>query len=347
MDTLAQDLGGAFRYFRRNRGFVAVAVLILALGIGATTAVFSVAETLLLRPLSYPESDRLVTLRSVSVISDYPFTRVAPGVLADWQISATSFEAMAGYRWATVDVIDGAQSDRLSGLLATPEFFEVFGVPLLGRAFRAEDRGAGRPFESTDTGEAVVFGRGAWRQLFDADESLVGGGVDLQVLNFSRAGPTRYTVVGVATAPVRFPPLEADFQLGDSNVIDTVDFWMPQFVSTTQLAAPGSSDAWFEVVARLRPGLTLAEAQAEMDGIGRRQAERFPETGRGREIAVVPLRQHVAGASRTPIVLLSIGTAMLLLMPVRMWRRCSSRAVSHVAAACLSPPKSRSHSSCS
>jgi MacB-like periplasmic core domain len=133
LETTVQDIGGGFRYFGRNRGFFAVAIVILALGIGATTAVFSVAETLLLRPLSYPDSDRLVTLRSVDTISDYPSTRVAPGLLADWQIKATSFEAIAGYRWATVDLIDGAQSDRLSGLLATPEFFDVFGVPLLGR----------------------------------------------------------------------------------------------------------------------------------------------------------------------------------------------------------------------
>ncbi len=139
LESTVQDIGSAFRYFRRNRGFVAVAVVILALGIGATTAVFSVSETLLLRPLSYPASDRLVALRSVGTMSDYPSTRAAPGVLADWQLNATSFEAIAGYRWATVDVIDGAQSDRLNGLLVTPEFFDVFGVPVLGRPFLAED----------------------------------------------------------------------------------------------------------------------------------------------------------------------------------------------------------------
>ena len=314
LGELRIDIRFAARMLARDPGFTCVAVVILALGIGATTAVFSVAETLLLRPLSYPESDRLVTLRSVDMMSDYPFPRAAPGVLADWQINATSFEAIAGYRWATVDVIDGAQSDRLSGLLATPEFFDVFGVPLLGRSFRAEDRGAKRPFESTDTGEVVVLGSGAWRRLFDADERLLGGRVDLQVLDFSRAGPTRYTVVGVATAPVPFPPLQADFQLGDSNVIDTIDFWMPQFVSAAQLGEPDQRDFWFDVVARLRPGVTVARAQAEMDGIARRQAEQYPETNRGRDIRVVPLREHVAGGSRDSIVLLSVGTAMLLLI---------------------------------
>ena len=159
LETTAQDIGGAFRYFRRNRKFFAVAVVILALGIGATTAVFSVAETLLLRPLPYPESDRLVTLRSVDTMSDYPSTRVAPGLLADWQIKATSFETIAGYRWATVDLIDGAQSDRLSGLLATPEFFDVFGVPLLGRSFHGEDRGAGSAGTHSRRGSARLHDR--------------------------------------------------------------------------------------------------------------------------------------------------------------------------------------------
>ncbi len=314
VQSTVQEISSAFRYFRRNRGFFAVSVVNLALGIGATTAVFSVAEALLLRPLPYPASDRLVTLRSVDRIGDDPSTRAAPGLVADWQIKARSFEAIAGYRWATLDLIDGAQSDRLSGLLATPEFFDVFGASVLGRSFQDQDRGAQRPFESTATGETLVLGNEVWRRRFDSDDALVGNTVDLNVLNLSRAGPTKYIVVGVATAPVRFPPLQADFQIGDSNVIDTVDFWMPQFVSATQLAEPGPRDAWFDVVARLRRDVTLAQAQAEMNVIARLHAEQYPETARGRQVRVVPLRDHVAGESRNGILLLSLGTAMLLLI---------------------------------
>ena len=314
VQSTVRDISTALRYFRRNQGFVAVTVANLALGIGATTAVFSVAETLLLRPLPYPESDRLVTLRSVDTMSDFPSTRVAPGLLADWQIKASSFEMIAGYRWATVDLIDGAQSDRLSGLLATPEFFDVFGAPLLGRSFQAEDRRAQRSFESTRTADRLVLGNEVWRRRFDSDEAVVGNVVDLYVLNFSRAGPTRCTVVGVATAPVPFPPLQADFQLGDSNVVDTVDFWMPQFVSATQLGEPGPRDAWFDVVARLRPGVTLAQAQAEMDVIARLHSEQYPETTRGWRVQVVPLQELIAGESRNGILLLSLSTAMLLLI---------------------------------
>ena len=314
IQATARDILAAVRYFRRNLGFFAVSVLNLAIGIGATTAVFSVAEALLLRPPPYPESDRLVTLRSVETVTDHPVTRVAPGLLADRQDKTKSFEAIAGYRWETADLIDGAQSDRLAGLLATPEFFAVFRVPILGRSFQDQDRGAQRPHESTAGGQALVVGNGIWRRYFDTDSSLVGSAIDLYILNTSRAGPTKYSVVGVATAPVQFPPLEADFHLGGSTVVEKIDFWMPQFVSSTQLAAPGPEDYWFDVVARLRPGVTLAEAQAEMDVIARLNAERFPDSYGNRVVRVVPLQEHMAGGSRNGILLLLLGTTILLII---------------------------------
>ena len=302
MGTLRQDLRSSLRHFRRHRGFAAAAVVVLALGIGATTAVFSVSETLLLRPLPHPDGDRLVALRSVRRPGDFPSTRAAAGTLADWQRQAASFDAVAGYRWVSVDVIDGARSHRLSGLLATPEFFEVFGVPVTGRVFAAGDRGAG----------AVVLGRDAWRRLFDADESLVGGTIDLHVRDLSRVGPTRFTVLGVAAAPERFPPIEADFELGVGTVVDTVDFWLPMFVAPTDTRE--AEDRTINVVAKLRPGVTAARAQAEMDAIARRQAADHPEQHRGWAVRVAPLRELTAAGARDGIVLLSAGTALLLLI---------------------------------
>ena len=302
MDSLRQDLRGSLRHFRRHRGFVAGAVFVLALGIGATTAVFSVSETLLLRPLSYPDSDRLVALRSVRRLDDFPSTRAAAGTLADWQLQATSFDGVAGYRWTTLDVIDDLQSHRLSGLQVTPEFFEVFGVPLNGRAFVADDRGA----------DTVVLGHGAWRRLFDADEALVGGTLDLHVRDLSRVGPTRFTVLGVATTPVRFAPIETDFELGVGTVIDTVDFWLPMFVAPADTRS--AEDRTINVVAKLRSGVTIARAQAEMDAIAHRQSEEYPEEHRRWGVRVVPLRELMAAGTRDGIVLLSAGTALVLLI---------------------------------
>ena len=303
-DTWLSDVRMARRSLRRHLGFSTTCVLILALGIAAATAVFSVVETMLLCPLTYPDGDRLVTLRSVSTLIDFPHTRTAPGTLADWQNEASAFEAIAGYRWHSVDVIDGLESDRLKGLIVTPEFFQVFGIPLQGRAFLEADRGA----------NSVVFGHALWRRRFKEDDALVGKTVDLYARDLSKIGPTRYTVLGVATAPVRFPPFEADFHLGVASVIDTVDFWMPQFVSPTQWREPVGDRSAFEVVGRLRQGVTITQAQAQMDAVARRQAEQYPDTNKGWNVRVVPLREHVVGSARSGVLMLTIGTALLLLI---------------------------------
>ena len=302
MDSLIHDLSGALRHLRRNLPFVIVAVLILSLGIAATTSVFSVIETLLLRPLSYPDGDRLVTLRSISPAPDFPYERAAAGTLADWQIEGTLFEAIAGYRWHTIDAIGDGQSERLHGLFVTPEFFKVFGVPLVGRGFLTEDRGT----------RTLVLGQEVWRRRFDSDETLVGSTIDLNVRNLDRVGPTRHTVLGVATIPVRFPPVTADFQLGLASVVETIDFWTPEFVSPAGAREPHARQ--FDVVGKLRPGVTVAQAQREMDAIARRQAEKYPDTHRGWTVRVVPLREHVASAARESVLLLTLGTGMLLLI---------------------------------
>src|SRR5438552_4229748 len=137
-----QDLRYAIRTLVRSPGFAAVAILTLALGIGANTAIFSVCDALLLRALPYPDSDRLIGLRS-SHSSPTPDTGLAsPLDLADWQARTTSFDAIAGYRWRTVDLTGGAYSERLYGLWATPEFFTVFGVTRVnGRTFTTSSTG--------------------------------------------------------------------------------------------------------------------------------------------------------------------------------------------------------------
>ena len=210
MDGLLHDLAGAFRYLLRNLRFSISTVAILGLGIGAATATFSASETLLLRPLPYRDSDRLVALRGVN--RGHLYDRVSAGTLADWQLEAESFEAIAGYRWYTADVLGAGGNQRLQGLFATPEFFEVFGVGLEGRGFLAEDRGT----------RGVVLGHGLWQRSLNADRSLIGNTLALNVRNFRLAGATPHVVLGVATTAVQFPPLTTDFQLGLASVLDTI-----------------------------------------------------------------------------------------------------------------------------
>ena len=124
-------------------------------------------------------------------------------------------------------------------------------------------------------------------------------------------------MLGVSTTPVRFPPLEADFELGVGTVIDTIDFWRPLYLDSTDSRA--AEERLVNVVAKLRPGVTVAQAQAEMDAIARRQAEEHPEAHEGWEVRVVLLRRQMAEGSRDGVLLLSAATGLLLLIAGASW----------------------------
>jgi predicted permease len=302
-DDLQRELRHACRTLTKNPGFTAVAVLTLALGIGANTAIFSVSDALLLRPLPYRDADRLVALRSSDPSHALPDgERTSPANLADWQRQAQSFEAIAGYRWRTVDLTGGPYSERLRGLVVTPEYFEVFGIRQMnGRAFTTRDQGT----------SPMVLGRDVWQRRFGADQGMIGKPLDINHINLSRVGPTPHVVLGVVTTDEHFPPLTADFQLGISAIDDHVGFWLPQFLTSADTRDGGRE---FDVVGKLRPGITIAQAQADMDAIARHLAQAFPASNRGWGVRVIPLRSQVLGNTRRVVVLLSLSTAMVLLI---------------------------------
>ena len=155
----------------------------------------------------------------------------------------------------------------------------------------------------------MVLGRGVWQRRFEGDPELVGGLLNLYHRNFGRVGPTPYQVVGVAESDLRFPPLTADFQLGVGTVDDMVDFWLP---------APEAYDLreerLYDVVGRLHSGVTVAQAQQEMDALARALAERYPDTDRGWGVRVVPLRGQVLGGIGQIVVWLIGGTLLVLLI---------------------------------
>src|SRR5579871_3529497 len=303
LDEMRSDLRYACRTLRRDPKFAAGAVMILAVAIAANTAIFSVADALLLRPLPYPDADRLVALRSVHQGADTPGSGASSAQdLADWQRQTTSFDAIAGYRWRSVDLRSngGMPSERLRGLYVTPEYFGVFGVsPAAGRVFTAADRGT----------NAIVLGAHVWRNRFGADPHLVGSMLDVNMINLGRAGATPNLVLGVTRADAHFPPLTADWNLGVGNEDDAIDFWLPEFAPIQSRDNRG-----FDVVAKLRPGVTVAHAQAEMDAISRHLAEAFPATNDAWRVQVVPLRMQALGRTRQILALLSIGTAFVLLI---------------------------------
>ena len=225
MRGISSDIRYALRTLRRGGMSTVVAMLSLAVGVGPNAAIFSVGYAMLAHPLPYAGADRLVMLRPMNPSHGMFFPTVAPANLLDWQAQAKSFEAVAGYRWRTVDLTGGDRSERLRGLSTTPEFFKVLGVALMGETFGPNDPER-RRYE-------IVIGRRLWQRRFGSDVKLLGKRLDVNLINLSHVGPTPSFVVGLALADAHFPPLSADFSSAPgvhSGVGDSVDFWVPDLI---------------------------------------------------------------------------------------------------------------------
>jgi predicted permease len=258
---------------------------------------------MLVHPLPYAGADRLVMLRPVNPSHTGAWIGVAPANLLDWQAMAKSFEAVAGYQWQSVDLTGGDRSERLRGLRITPEFFKVLDVQLIGDTFD--------PSDTQRRKSEIIIGRGLWRRRFGSDATLLGRVLDVNVINLSRLGPTPYFIAGIALSDVRFPPLSGDSDLGVSGIGigDSVDFWVPEFLDRAKRDI-GDLD----VIARLRPEVSLQQAQAEMDTISANLAAAHPEANNGLSVHVVPLRDQVLAESSRVLILLFACTALVLLV---------------------------------
>src|SRR6266849_7516743 len=306
MRGFSSDIRYALRAVRHGGISTLVAVLSLAVGVGANAAIFSVGHAMLARPLPYAGADRLVMLRSTNPSHGVLWTTAAPANLLDWQARAKSFEAIAGYRWWSVDLTGGDHSERLRGLLITPEFFKVLDVPLMGDTFVVE---AVNPANPERRRPEIIIGRGLWQRRFGSDAGLLGKVVDVNIINLSHVGTTPAFVVGVAPADVHFPPLSADYNLGVAGIEDSVDFWMPEFRDPSR-----RDHGDLDIIARLRPGVSLEQAQSEMDTISRNLAVVHPETNNGLSVRVVPLRDQLLGSARRVLFLLFASTGLVLLV---------------------------------
>jgi putative ABC transport system permease protein len=283
MKTLLQDIRFAARLLMRRPGFTVIAVLSLALGIGANAAIFSVVYAVLLRPLPYLQPDRLVRLYETAPQLDH--TNVAPSNLRDWREQGHVFSGLASYVPIHPNLQGATSTERLTGVLASANLFTVLGAkPLLGRTFVAGEDQPGAP-------HVVVLSEGFWRSRFNSDARILGKSITLD--------GDAYTVVGVMPAPFRFPANEAN------------DVWAPQQINE-QLAKQRSS-RWLRVVGRLKPDVQLAVAQSDMRDIASRLAKQYPDQQRDRGVLAVPLRQDIAGDVR-PALLVLLGAAGLVLL---------------------------------
>ncbi|HEX8283349.1 MAG TPA: ABC transporter permease [Pyrinomonadaceae bacterium] len=286
MRTLLQDFRYGVRVLARRPWFTAVAVLTLALGIGANTAVFSLVSAVFVRPLKYREPERLAMVWEVVEPLGFARDNPAVGNFADWKSQNSVFEDLAVTRQQTFDLTGGGgEPEKLLGLGVGANFFPVLGVePALGRAFLAEEDRPG-------AARVAVLGHGLWKRRFGADPSVVGSELLLD--------GEKYTVVGV---------MPEGFQFDTAGV----DLWTPIAFTPEQLAERGSH--YLSVVARLKDGVTFEQADADVKAITARIAEAYPNEATGVSAEVVPLREYLAGGSRASLLMLLGAVALVLLI---------------------------------
>jgi putative ABC transport system permease protein len=286
---IMRDVRYALRMLHRRPAMSALAVLVLALGIGGTVAVYSVVDTLLLRDLPYRDGERIATIWLTN--REHPDERdgVAPGAFVDWRARSRAFERIAAQEPVSFDYLNGPEPVTLVGGRVTEGFFEALGVtPLLGRGFLREEYTEGRS-------RVAIISHGAWQRIFGGRESIVGQKVVLD-------GET-YEIVGVL--PRWFHP---DLQ----NMVAEEEVFAPKVVQKFEI--DNRRQRYWSVVARLAANVRLDQARAELSTISSQLAREYPNTLGNMTATVVPLRDHIAGPIHAPVRVLFGAVVLVLLL---------------------------------
>jgi putative ABC transport system permease protein len=274
------DLKYALRSLRKNPGFTALAVIVMALGIGANTAVFSVVNAVLLRPLAYKNPERIVTLSPLWKKTGFSGGTSSAPDFHDWRDQSTAFEAMAYYLNGSTAVIAGPAAEYAQVATVTQEFFGVFGAePLAGRLFTKDE---------WKNGGAAVIGQGYWQSHFGANANALGKTL--------RVYDQTFTIVGVMPAEFSFP--------------EKAEIWLTPHESENTHRSGHN----YLVVGRLKPDVSIAQAQAQMTPIGERLSKLYPDSNTGKNIAVMGMRDRLVRDVRTTLYLLLGAVGMVLLI---------------------------------
>lgn len=292
MSEFRQDVTYAWRRLRAAPGFALTAALTLALGIGANTAIFSMVNGVLLRPLPFPDPDRLYAVYSANRTAGLLEASVSAVDLDDWRAQRQSIDDIGGYFYAEgssgVDLTGRGAPRRLAGVYITPGFFTALGVqPARGRLPREDELVRGGP------DRVAVLTHGFWVREFGADPSAVGSTISL--------GGTPYSVIGVLAPDMRFPTDSADVYLPFSNIPDS---GIPRLRQVRTL----------RVVARAKPGVTEDSVRAEMMAITGRLAKQYPEDRAWDAATVIPLTDVIVGPARQGLLVLFGAVGLVLLM---------------------------------
>jgi putative ABC transport system permease protein len=287
MNGLLQDFRYALRQFRKSPGFAAVAVITLALGIGFNTAIFSVVNAVLLRPLAFADASRLVRIWHVPPEKSFPGMTTFPVSAAnylDWERQTQVFDHMAIYSYHGFTVTGGDKPEQLSAGAVSSGFFATLGVqPLLGRVLSPEEDQPGRS-------HVVVLSYRLWREHFGGNPDIVGHDINLD--------GQPYLVAGVMPASFQFP--------------DFAKMWTPMAWTDQERAVRGEHHSI--VIARLKPGVELKQAQAEMDTISGRLQQLYPDDDKGWGAVVVPLQEDMVSDVRPALLVLLGAVAFVLLI---------------------------------
>jgi len=281
-DATVRNIRYAVRALAHTPSFTVAVVLTLALGIGANTAVFSAIDAVLLRPLPFPEGERLVVVTQAQEGSGE--TRIAPVRLQDWDRLNATFEGIAGYYVDDVVDTSGELPERFRRAFVTRGFFDILRVtPALGRRFVASEHSQGGPI-------ALIISNRRWRSL-GADPLIVGRTVKTPYISL--------TTIGVMATDFEFPAKDVDVWSAD----DADAPW-----------AQSRALTWFTGIGRLRPGVTAAQAQADLNRVQAQLAQQYPNTDRRIRVEVAPLKDAVVGDSRASLLLLFGSVSVLLLI---------------------------------
>jgi putative ABC transport system permease protein len=279
------DVRYALRTVLKNPGFAATAVATLALGIGANTAIFSVVNAVMLKPLPYRDPGRLVMVWEDSTSHGYPKDTPAPGNFTSWRAQNHVFEDMAALAGRAFNLTGAGEPEKIEGLKVSASLFTILGVqPALGRAFLPQEDAPGAR-------KAVVLSDALWQRRFARDPQIVGKNIALN--------GESYTVTGVMPRGFRLP-------MGDSQL------WTPLAFDAEEQNNHDSH--YLFVMARLKSGVALRQAAAEMETIARRLQREFPATNTGVGAVVAPLREEMVGDARTALLVLLAAVGFVLLI---------------------------------
>jgi predicted permease len=286
MHAIVQDLRYAVRMLVAQPGTSFIALLTLALGIGANTAIFSAVNALLLRPLPYHDPDRLVMVWEKRAAEGVFDNVVAPADYLDWARMNTVFESTAGVLSVTFDLTGSGEPVRLFAGLVSPPFFDVLGIrPVLGRSFHANENVRGQE-------RVAIIGHALWQNRFGSDPQVVGRKILLNGVPCE--------IVGV---------LPATFDYPDS----TIEIWTP-LVLEGGSEPPSRGNHSLSVYARLKPGVTLEQARTDMDRVGAQLSQQYPDTNSRHGAWVVPLREELTGPVKSRLLLLLAAVGFVLLI---------------------------------